>query len=465
MPDQDNSFASQSVPEVQNRAPKAPGILPKNAQTWVMVAIALVMVLVIAFSNSGTPRPKPGATGVQQQTGNPPNQRRIDEYRAMVDEEARKLALERQRLEQAKLQAQNAAQNGVPPPGTNPYGQNPYGSQPQTYQAAPVAQPSPEELQRLALETERKKREYASLFSSNVALSYRKDAPAAALNTAADAAPPALTPLQSIAEQLNVYGRALQFPALASPSLPASSVSAPPIAASPSASVAVLPAASPSDSTRTDIAEKQKRQADDPTLQLADGNKFRLFEGTILETVLTNRLNGSFSGPANAMVTTNVYSHDHQELLIPQGTRALGEVQRVSSLGQERLAVFFHRLIMPDGYSLSLDQFHGLNQIGETGLRDKVNHHYAQIFGVSLAIGAIAGIEQAGARYGANYEGLDAYRQGVSTSLSQSSLQILDKYLNILPTFEIREGHRIKVYLTDDLFAPGYSQHRLPGNL
>ena len=34
-----------------------------------------------------------------------------------------------------------------------------------------------------------------------------------------------------------------------------------------------------------------------------------------------------------------------------------------------------HRLIMPDGYSVLLDQFKGLAQIGETGLQDKVNHH------------------------------------------------------------------------------------------
>ena len=40
------------------------------------------------------------------------------------------------------------------------------------------------------------------------------------------------------------------------------------------------------------------------------------------------------------------------------------------------LALVFHRLIMPDGFSVSLDQFHGLNQIGETGLTDLVNHHY-----------------------------------------------------------------------------------------
>ncbi len=40
---------------------------------------------------------------------------------------------------------------------------------------------------------------------------------------------------------------------------------------------------------------------------------------------------------------------------------------------------------MPDGYSVDLDQFQGLDQIGEQGLKDKVNNHYLQIFGTSIA--------------------------------------------------------------------------------
>ncbi len=198
---------------------------------------------------------------------------------------------------------------------------------------------------------------------------------------------------------------------------------------------------------------------------LAEGKAHRLFEGTALETVLTNRLDGDFSGPVNCMVTTGVYSHDGQHLLIPQGSRVLGEVRKLETFGQQRLAVFFHRLIMPDGYSVSLDKFQGLNQIGETGLRDQVNHHYLQVFGVSLAIGAIAGLAQANTRAGFDVTAADAYRQGVATSLSQSSLNILDRYLNVLPTFTIREGHRVKVYLSNDLLLPAYEKHQMPSDL
>ena len=129
--------------------------------------------------------------------------------------------------------------------------------------------------------------------------------------------------------------------------------------------------------------------------------RYTLFEGTIIETVLTNRLDGTFSGPVNCLVSVPVYAADH--LVIPAGARVLGEARAVNTFGQSRLAVTFHRVILPNGVHVSLDTFDGLNQVGDLGLRDQVDRHYAQIFGVSLALGAIAGFAQ-----GQSSVGLDA---------------------------------------------------------
>jgi type IV secretion system protein VirB10 len=188
------------------------------------------------------------------------------------------------------------------------------------------------------------------------------------------------------------------------------------------------------------------------------GKRYTLFEGSIIETALTTRLDATFSGPVVCVASADVYSQNGRHLLIPRGTRVLGEVRQVNDLGQQRIAVGFHRLIFPNGQSVTLDNFVGLNQIGETGLRDQVNHHYVQIFGAAIAVGAISGLAQSNTNYGSNASPTDIYRQGVSSSLSQSSMHILDRFLNILPTFTIREGHRIKVYLSQDLELPEYSE-------
>ena len=110
-----------------------------------------------------------------------------------------------------------------------------------------------------------------------------------------------------------------------------------------------------------------------------------------------NRLDGDATGPVKVLVSNPLYSHDHQHVIIPEGTVVLGEAKKIGAAGfgqQRRMAVAFHRLIMPDGYSLDLDQFHGLDQIGEEGLKDKVNNHYLEIFGTSIALGVVAGASE-----------------------------------------------------------------------
>ena len=193
---------------------------------------------------------------------------------------------------------------------------------------------------------------------------------------------------------------------------------------------------------------------------MPDEPRYTLFEGTIIETVLTNRLDGTFSGPVNCLVSVPVYAADH--LVIPAGARVLGEARAVNTFGQSRLAVTFHRVILPNGAHIDLDGFHGLNQVGDLGLRDQVDRHYAQIFGVSLALGAIAGFAQGQSASASTPPAVDTYRQGAAASVSQSSARVLDRFLNLLPTVTIREGHRIKVYLSNDLELPGLSRRRSP---
>jgi type IV secretion system protein VirB10 len=195
----------------------------------------------------------------------------------------------------------------------------------------------------------------------------------------------------------------------------------------------------------------------------ANGQPYVLFEGTTIDTTLLNRLNGDFAGPVKVMVTNPVYSHDRQHVLVPEGTFLLGDAQKVDHFGQKRLAVSFHRMIMPDGYSIDLDKFHGLSQIGETGLTDQINNHYLEIFGVSIAVGLITGAADATTNTSAvNLSNSDAIKESAAASIAQSASHVLDRFLNILPTITIREGLRIKIYLTEDLLLPAYENHAVP---
>jgi type IV secretion system protein TrbI len=206
-------------------------------------------------------------------------------------------------------------------------------------------------------------------------------------------------------------------------------------------------------SPSTNTAENQSAPAsngDPPT------GTYRLDEGTIIETILLNRLDGEFSGPVITQVANDVYSRAGLELLIPRGSRLLGEAREVNGFDQRRLAILFHRLILPNGKAVSLDKFRGLDQIGETGVVSKIDHHYLEIFGTSLALGGIGGLAQIGAYGGYGYDPATGFRIGVTERLGSSVEQVLAKFLNKYPTIKVLEGTRIKVILTNDLNLEAY---------
>jgi type IV secretory pathway VirB10-like protein len=455
---ENNTVPEQSAPQlratIENKAPKPPGLLPKNAQQLVILGVAVTMVLIM-WITSGTKRaqrpPTTAATAAQVQA---PDPAAVDDFKQSIQKEQ---AATRQPIspsDLARLQALGLA--GDVPPGsvTVP----PDGSAPEP---GAVMGPSPHEGPQDPIQEDKKKRAYLSLFSTNVAFTYRQgeeaDGPTAQQRSATNSTPP---PAQAAASALSANpsdGELRETDAqladanraasqAAHPDLPSETLPEPQQATKPTPP-------NPSSSSRPGTSNS------------AAGKQYVVFEGTVLETVLMNRLNGTFAGPVNCLVTTDLYSHDGQHLLVPAGTKVLGEAKKVESTGQQRLAVAFHRLIMPDGFSVDLDRFTGLNQIGETALRDKVDNHYLEIFGASLAVGILGGVAEAGTGNVFTSSPLDEARAGFGGDLANSSMHILDRFLNVLPTVTIREGNRVKIYLSGDLLLPDYAQHTMEPNL
>jgi type IV secretory pathway VirB10-like protein len=195
-----------------------------------------------------------------------------------------------------------------------------------------------------------------------------------------------------------------------------------------------------------------------------DGRLYRIFEGTVLEGVVTNHIDGGFSGPIMVSLTTDLYSHDHQQLLLPQGTRLLGDVQSVGNAQQRKMFVTFHRAICPDGFSLEFAKYIGLDQIGTTGLATKVNHGYLQAFAAAAAIGGLGGLAQIG-NNGSVFTPSTEIRNGISEESAMEGEQVLNHFLNRLPIITLKEGSRARVYIGTDLLIPAYAEHHVDPTL
>ena len=389
------------------------GVMPRGMQTWLMAGLAGGMILIMFVVGRPDPPPRQAAVTTAAAAPDP------DRVRAYQDQLR---AMEARAAQQSALTQQPApsAFTGDPPPAST---------------QDPVAE-------------ERKRREYESLFAGNVVLSRRPAAErpdggqgTSAVQTSSPNAQSLRTPsIDDIAE------------AAVRATTRATAAAAPAAVAVPTTAAARQPAtrASTSDGVRPP-------DRTDPIRDL--GPMHRILEGTVIDAVLANRLDGGVAAPVNCLVTNAVYSHTGQEVLIPAGARILGETKPVQSFGETRLAVSFHRLVMPDGSTYSLDQPVGLNQRGDAGLHDQVNQHYWSTFGTAAAVGLISGLAQFVGTAG--IAGGDGNRTvviagGAADAASQASAQTMNRFLNRLPTVTIREGHRVRVYLTSDLELPAY---------
>ncbi len=422
---------------ILDKAPQPAGLLPKNVQSWLIVGLAVLMLLIMWLTGGKRTTPVSKASTAFGQTPAPAevNEAKITDLQGRIQQLQREQAVAQSALAQSR------------------YGGNPAANSPTSGSNASAGGGERAED---VIQAERKKREYLSLFASNVAVTYRKNP-----STSGSSEPTSTAPESRTASAPGTPSDNSLMLELLKQMQPAS--------LPPGSQAPVVPSAQTGTSPQSADASHEAKEPTDtpaaPVATAASGKTFVLFEGTVLESVLVNRLDGAMTGPVECLLTNDVYSHDRQRVLIPAGSKVLGETRRVEAFGQARLAVAFHRLLMPDGYSVSLDQFKGLNQIGDAGLRDQVNNHYVRIFGASLALGIIGAAGEAGTGGVLTQSGPDRLREGFGQSLAQSSEQILDRFLNLLPTITIREGHRVKIYLSGDLALPDSSNHNLPSDL
>ncbi len=178
--------------------------------------------------------------------------------------------------------------------------------------------------------------------------------------------------------------------------------------------------------------------------------------GAVISAALITGIRSDLPGQITAQVTENIYdSPTGKILLIPQGTRVVGQYDAGVGFGQRRVLLVWNRLIFPNGRSIVLERQPGADAEGYAGLEDGVDYHWGELFKAAalstlLSVGAEAGTSQ-------NENSLvQALRQGASNSVSQTGQQIVQRQLNIAPTLTIRPGFPVRVIVTRDLVLEPY---------
>lgn len=182
-------------------------------------------------------------------------------------------------------------------------------------------------------------------------------------------------------------------------------------------------------------------------------------EGTLIPGILETAINSDLPGQIRAITSQDVYSLDGRRLLIPTGTRLIGEYQSEITRGQKRIFVIWTRLIRDDGVTVRLNSI-GSDSLGRSGLTGHVDNKFKERFGASILLSIVGG----GASYLTGYgsdratdddddaeRAKDLARDTISKTFSDMANTVLSENLRIPPTISVAQGERIFVYVRQDL--------------
>jgi type IV secretion system protein VirB10 len=174
-------------------------------------------------------------------------------------------------------------------------------------------------------------------------------------------------------------------------------------------------------------------------------------QGTLIPAVLETALDSTRPGLARANVSRDVRGFDGSRVLIPRGSRLIGEYRSEVARGQRRALVTWLRLIRPDGMTIAIGS-PAADPLGRGGIRAKVNNHFFERFA-----GAIL---QSALDIGVNL----ASRSGNGTTIvlpgtAQAAVQVIQP-AQVTPTLKVKPGTSISVFAARDLDFSGAENRR-----
>ncbi len=188
-----------------------------------------------------------------------------------------------------------------------------------------------------------------------------------------------------------------------------------------------------------------------------------VFAGSVIPAVMQTGVNSDMPGMVSAVVSQTVYDSLHPDLvLIPQGTRLVGEYSSGIRWGQTRVLVVWNELILPNGATVSLHGMQGGNARGEAGFHDLVNNHYWRLFGSATLLsllGAGAQVAQPQNQSQLTSPGFSQSATGeLAQELDQVGAQLMQKNLSVAPTLIIRPGYAFNVLVNKTMVLPPYGR-------
>ena len=178
-------------------------------------------------------------------------------------------------------------------------------------------------------------------------------------------------------------------------------------------------------------------------------------QGTVIPAVLETAINSDLPGFVRAVVSRDVRGFDGTTVLIPRGSKLIGQYRSGVALSQTRAFVVWSRVITPDGVSIDIGS-PGTDQLGRGGLEGETDTHFFERFGSAILLSVMgAGLDRL-ADSGNNDS--TAIIIGSQQQASQVASIALQKQIDIPVTIKVPQGTPLQVFVTRDLDFAGVSK-------
>lgn len=170
-------------------------------------------------------------------------------------------------------------------------------------------------------------------------------------------------------------------------------------------------------------------------------------QGAIIGAVMETALNSDLPGFARAIIQRDVLSFDGSAVLIPAGSRIIGQYQSGIARGASRVFIIWTRLIRPDGVSVTLAS-PAIDEIGRGGVPGKVNRHFLQRYGGAILMSVLTGgLNVAAASAGSGGGTVIVGTASEASALASQAAADLD----IPPTITTPQGALVRIFVAQDL--------------
>lgn len=187
----------------------------------------------------------------------------------------------------------------------------------------------------------------------------------------------------------------------------------------------------------------------------------------MIPAVLLTNISSDIGGKCIAQVEEDIYAEMGKAILIPKGSKVLGNYANNNKIGEYRLNVLWTRILTPQGVNIMLTDAYGADLAGAMGIIGDLDSKYWQRYGIPLALstlsnGLILTLNNLTSRY-ASQNGTDsattAYMnaqlmQNFQGDIGNIMAQILNEQVKIQPTIRIEKGSRIFITSNKDIFFP-----------